>query len=159
MATGAFAGLTLRHDRAHLTRAILEAAALAIRHVAEPIVGAGVEIGEMRVCGGPARSETWNRIKADVTGFPVLVPAVKETALLGAAIIGAVGIGGHPDLETAIGQMVRIERRIDPLEANQAVYDEAYRKYVDLYPALRDALSGTEQSADALPSAARPTSA
>ena len=40
----------------------------------------------MRVCGGPARSETWNQIKADVTGFTVEVPAVLETAVVGAAI-------------------------------------------------------------------------
>ena len=37
----------------------------------------------MRVCGGPARSETWNQIKADVTGFTVEVPAVLETAVVG----------------------------------------------------------------------------
>ena len=68
-ARGAFAGLALGHGRGHLTRAILEASAFAIRHVAESIVAAGVEVGSMRVCGGPARSETWNQIKADVTGY------------------------------------------------------------------------------------------
>ena len=41
----------------------------------------------MRVCGGPARSETWNQIKADVTGFTVEVPAVLETAVAGSAIL------------------------------------------------------------------------
>jgi xylulokinase len=61
-ARGAFAGLGLGHGRAHLTRAILEASAFAIRHVAEPILAAGVEVDSMRVCGGPARCETWNLI-------------------------------------------------------------------------------------------------
>jgi xylulokinase len=52
-ARGAFAGLALGHGRAHLTRAILEASAFAIRHVAESILAAGAEV-RMRVCGGPA---------------------------------------------------------------------------------------------------------
>ena len=82
-ARGAFVGLTLGHGRGHLARAILEASAFAIRHVAEPILAAGVEVDAMRVCGGPARSETWNQIKADVTGFAVEVPAVLETAVVG----------------------------------------------------------------------------
>ena len=97
-ARGAFVGLTLGHGRAHLTRAILEASAFAIRHVAEAILAAGAEVRSMRVCGGPARSETWNQIKADVTGFPVDVPAVLETAVAGAAILGATGVGAWPDL-------------------------------------------------------------
>src|SRR5206468_12322520 len=101
-ATGAFVGLTLAHGRGHLVRAILEASALAIRHVAEPMLAAGVAVTAMRACGGPARSETWNQIKADVTGFPVLVPAVLETAVLGSGILGAVGIGVSPDMPTAI---------------------------------------------------------
>ena len=102
-ATGAFVGLTLAHGRGHLVRAILEASALAIRHVATPMLEAGVTVTAMRACGGPARSETWNQIKADVTGFEVLVPAVLETAVLGSTILGRGRdrrvpgrAGGHP---------------------------------------------------------------
>ena len=87
-ARGVLAGLTLGHGRAHIARAIVEASALAIRHVAAPMLAAGVRVTEMRVCGGPARSPFWNGVKADVTGFPVAVPAVLETAVLGAAILG-----------------------------------------------------------------------
>ena len=61
------------------------------------MLAAGVRVTEMRVCGGPARSDVWNQIKADVTGFSVAVPAVLETAVLGSAILGAVAIGAHPD--------------------------------------------------------------
>ena len=50
----------------------------------------------MRVCGGPARSEAWNQVKADITGFTVEVPAVLETAVVGSAILGAVAIGADP---------------------------------------------------------------
>jgi xylulokinase len=135
-ASGAFVGLTVRHGRGHLVRAVVEAAALAIRHIAEPILAAGVDVRSMRVCGGPARSELWNRIKADVTGFPILVPAVKETAVLGAAILGAVGVEAHADLERAIRAMVRTEQRLEPDPAARATYDASYEAYTALYPAL-----------------------
>jgi xylulokinase len=143
-ATGAFVGLTLTHGRAHLTRAILEASALAIRHVAEPMLAAGVTVSAMRVCGGPARSETWNQIKADVTGFPVLVPAVLETAVLGSAMLGAVGIGASADVPTAVRSMTRIERRLEPRAEHRATYDRAFEVYRGLYPALRPFREGAQ---------------
>jgi len=141
LATGAFVGLRLGHGRGHLTRAILEASALAIRHVAEPMLAAGVNVSAMRACGGPARSETWNQIKADATGFPVLVPAVLETAVLGSAILGAVAIGASPDVRTALRSMTRIERRLEPRPETRATYDRAYTIYKGLYPALRPLLA------------------
>ena len=141
-ATGAFVGLTLGHGRGHMTRAILEASALAIRHVAEPMLGAGVRVTAMRACGGPARSETWNQIKADITGFPVLVPAVLETAVLGSAILGAVAIGASPDVRTGVRSMTRIERRLEPRPETRDVYDRAYAVYAGLYPVLRPLLEG-----------------
>ena len=139
-ARGAFVGLTLQHGRAHLTRAVLEAAALAIRHVAAPILDAGVSVSAMRACGGPAHSETWNQIKADVTGFPVEVPRVLETGLIGAAIVAAVGVGIQPDLPTAIGAMTAIDHRLEPDPERHAVYDRVYQAYVGLYPAIAPVL-------------------
>lgn len=135
-ATGVLAGLTLAHDRAHITRAILEASALAIRHVAAAMLEAGVTVTAMRVCGGPARSDPWNRIKADVTGFHVLVPRVLETAVLGSAILGAVGVGAHRDLPTAITAMTAIDHEIEPDRSTAEVYDRAFAAYVALYPAV-----------------------
>jgi xylulokinase len=135
-ATGVLAGLTLAHGRGHIARAIMEASALALRHVATPMLAAGVTVTAMRACGGPARSEAWNQIKADVTGFRVLVPAVLETAVLGSAMLGAVGVGAQPDLRTAIGAMTRIERELEPRPAIAAVYERTYAAYTALYPAV-----------------------
>jgi len=139
-ATGVLAGLTLAHGRGHITRAILEASALAIRHVSTPMLAAGVTVTAMRVCGGPARSDTWNQIKADVTGFRVLVPAVLETAVLGSAILGAVCVGVHPDLPAAIRAMTRIERELEPRPEYGATYARVYEAYTALYPAVAPVL-------------------
>lgn len=135
-ATGLFAGLTLTHRRGHLARAIVEASALAIRHVAAPMLAAGVTVTAMRACGGPARSAFWNQVKADVTGFPVLVPAVLETAVLGSAMLGAVAVGACPDIRTAIGRMTRIDRRLEPRAELAATYDRLYAAYTGLHPAV-----------------------
>jgi xylulokinase len=134
-ARGVLAGLTLGHTRGHVARAIVEASALAIRHVAAPMLEAGVRISEMRVCGGPARSTFWNQVKADVTGFRVAVPGVLETAVLGSAILAAVGIGAHPDVPSAIRGMTRIVQRIEPRSDHRARYDTLFDAYRALYPA------------------------
>lgn len=141
-ARGVFAGLTLRHTRGHMVRAILEAAAFAIRHVSAPMLAAGLPVTAMRACGGPARADGWNQIKADVTGFRVEVPRVRETAAVGAAIIAAVGIGAHPDLPSAIRAMTAIDRQFEPDPARRAVYDRAFEAYLALHPAISPIIRG-----------------
>jgi xylulokinase len=135
-ARGAFVGLTLRHGRAHLARAIIEAAAFAIRHVATPILDAGLPVTAMRACGGPAQDDGWNQVKADVTGFVVEVPRVLETTTMGAAIVAAVGTEAYPDVPAAIRAMTAIDRRFEPDPERARIYDRAFDAYVELYPAL-----------------------
>jgi len=139
-ARGVLAGLTLAHGRAHVTRAVLEAAAFSIRHVAAPMLAGGVRVGTMRVCGGPAHSDTWNRIKADVTGFEVGVPSVLETTVVGAAIVAAVGVGLQPEVPAAIRAMTSLDRTLAPDASTRDAYDAAYRRHVELWPALAPVL-------------------
>lgn len=144
-ARGVLAGLTLAHTRGHIARAILEASALAIRHVAAPMLEAGVRVIEMRVCGGPARSAFWNQVKADITGFRVAVPAVLETAVLGSAILAAVGVGAQRDLPAAIRAMTSIEQRLEPRRELAATYDRLFDAYRALYPATAPILRAMDE--------------
>jgi len=139
-ARGAFVGLTLAHDRSHLARAVLEAAAYALRHVAEPLVAAGAPLRELRLAGRPTHGDTWARIKADVLGVPVAIPVIESTAVLGAAILAAAGAGLHPDLETAVAAMTAVDRRIEPDRSVRDVYDARFAVYRSLYPALAPAM-------------------
>ena len=145
-ARGAFVGLALGHGRAHLTRAILEASAFAIRHVAEGIVAAGAEVRSMRVCGGPARSDLWNQIKADVTAFTVEVPAVLETAVEGAAILAATAVGAWPDVPAGIRGMTRVARQLAPNPATRPRYDATYVAYRRLHPAIAPIVRDLERA-------------
>ncbi|MFN8622682.1 MAG: FGGY-family carbohydrate kinase [Chloroflexota bacterium] len=134
-ARGVFAGLTLAHGRGHLARAMLEGAAFALRHVAEPIIDAGIEVRAMVVSGGTAATRLWSQVKADITGFPLAIPEVPETATLGAAVLAVLGLGAYPDAPAAMHAMVRIAERLEPRPALQARYDALYGVYRELYPA------------------------
>ena len=139
-ARGAFVGLSLGHGRADLARAVLEAAAFSLRHVAEPLVEAGATLRELRLAGRPSHDDTWARIKADVLGVPVAIPTIESTAVLGAAILAAAGSGLHADLEAAVTAMTVIDRRIEPDPSVRAVYDARFAVYRSLYPALAPAM-------------------
>jgi len=136
-ARGAFVGLTLAHGRAHLFRAVLEGAAFAMRHVAEPLAEAGAPVLDLRLAGRPSPGDLWARIKADVLGVPAGIPLVGETAVLGAAIIAAAGVGAMQSLEAGVASMTAISRRLEPDPATRATFDEAFGVYRSLYPALR----------------------
>jgi sugar (pentulose or hexulose) kinase len=136
-ARGVLFGLTLAHGHAHLARAVLEGAAFAMRHVAEPLAAAGAPIRELHLAGRSAPGDVWARIKADVLGVPVAIPIVGETAVLGAAILAAAGVGAVEGLEAGIGAMTAVARRVAPDPVAHARYDEAFELYRSLYPALR----------------------
>lgn len=137
-ARAAYVGLTLRHTRAHLARAALEGVAFAFRQViAETIAPLGVQVREVRIVGGAARSPLWSQIQADVLERPVLVPQVTEGAVLGAAMVAGTGVGCFADLASAAEQMVRVAQRCEPDPGRQALYTRLYESYVELYPALR----------------------
>jgi xylulokinase len=137
-ARGVFFGLTLHHGKPHLTRAILEAIAYMIRSDVETLRGLGIHFDEVRVLGGGSKSALWNQIKADVLNLPVAVPANRDAALLGTAIIASVGVGLQPDFATAVKAMTRMEGRIRPDPANIEVYAEGYRRYRQLFSQVKD---------------------
>jgi xylulokinase len=140
-AKAVFFGATLRHRRAHFIRAILESVAFMLRRnldLVEELNGpAGFTgIREILSTGGGARSPLWLQIKADVLQKPVTRLENEETALLGAAVLGAVATGVYGTPEQAVRQMVRTGHTFLPDPRHAAVYDQVYQKYVDLYARL-----------------------
>ena len=127
----AFTGLSQRHGRAVLARAMLEAAAFAIRAQLELLASAGAPVTELRVSGGDTRLATWNRIKAEVTGLPVR-PIPGDAAALGVAMLAGIGAGVYRDAGEAIARCVRIDSPIEPAPGTHAAYEEPYRAYRDL---------------------------
>jgi xylulokinase len=137
-ARGVFYGLTLAHTRDHMTRAILEGSAFALRDILEAMRAAGLDVRRLTIVGGGAKGPLWRQIKADVTGLPVRVPESVETTATGAAILAAVGAGVHESVSSAVEAFVRFRPDVhEPDPGTRDVYEEAYARYRDVYFALR----------------------
>ena len=136
-ARGAFIGVSLRHDRGALVRAVLEGVAFGLRDSLELLRKLGVEPRAGRVSGGGARSDLWLRIVASVLGVPLERAAADEGAAYGAALLGGVAAGVFADVHEAVAACVRVRGRIEPEPAWADMYAGGYQRYRALYPALR----------------------
>jgi sugar (pentulose or hexulose) kinase len=138
-AKGAVIGWGDVHTRAHLYRAILEGLAYALREGMERTEKrTKVPVTEVRVSGGGSQSPAAIALTADIFGLPASRPHTHETSGLGAAIDAAVGLGLHPDFETAVRAMTRVAETRDPDPANHRLYEDLYRSvYLRLYDRLK----------------------
>jgi xylulokinase len=130
---GAFAGLSLRHDRGALVRAVLEGVAFGLRDSLD-LVAADAGLG--RVSGGGARSDDWLRIVASVLELPLERTVADEGAAFGAALLGGVAATVWPGIEAAVAATVVPAGRIDPVDAWVEPYRELREGFRALYPAL-----------------------
>ncbi len=136
-ARGAFVGLTARHDRGALTRAVLEGVAFGLRDSLDLVRGVGGVPGVARVSGGGARSDLWLRILASVLELPLERVAVDEGAAFGAALLGGVAAGVWPTPTDAVAACVSVHSTVEPDPRWAEVYRERRGQFKALYPALR----------------------
>jgi sugar (pentulose or hexulose) kinase len=138
-AKGAVIGFGDVHTRAHLYRAILEGLAYALREGKERTERRSrVPITELRVAGGGSQSDAALQLTADVFGLPTARPHTYEASGLGAAIDAAVGLGLHPDFDTAVREMTRVGRVFEPGLRAHEIYDGLYhRVYKQMYHRLK----------------------
>jgi xylulokinase len=137
-ARGSFTGLSLRHDRGALVRAVLEGVAYGLRDSLDLVRELGVEPERGRVSGGGARSELWLRIVASVLELPLERVEVEEGAAYGAALLGGVAGGVWTDAAEAVRACVRTRGEVEPDPRWVEAYAERRSVFRALYPALRD---------------------
>ena len=107
LARGAFIGLTLSHDRRHMTRAVLEGVAYGLRDGLELMLAAGTPLPtQIRASGGGLVSPVWRQILADVLDAEIAAPSTSEGAAYGAAVLAAVGVGWYSSVDEACDAMV-----------------------------------------------------
>lgn len=136
LARGAFIGLTVRHNRNHLTRAVLEGVAYGLRDSFELMKTAGLpEIKQVRISGGGAKSPFWRQILADVFQAELVTVNTAEGAAFGAALLAATGDGIFASVSEACQAVVNITSTTSP-GTQSPLYQERYPLYGDLYPAL-----------------------
>jgi len=138
LARGAFVGLTVRHTRPHLTRAVLEGVAFGLRDSFELIKSAGLaEIRQVRASGGGAKSALWLSILADVLGVELVTVNTTEGAAYAAALLAAVGAGVWADVASACRESIHVTGVTAPRPDEVGRYERHYAIYRDLYPALK----------------------
>ena len=135
LARGALVGLTLRHGRPQIVRAVLEGTAFHLRRLlaartAEHWPEGGSPTGGV-ACGGAARSELWMQLLVDVTRLSLRVPVVVEAGVLGAAMLGGAA-AGLLSIDTAPARMVRFARAHEPAPRAAVEYDHLYARYCQL---------------------------
>jgi len=136
-ARGGWIGLTAKHSRADLIRALLEGVAYSQKDGLDIIAALGVNAASVRASGGGARSGLWRRILADVFEKPVVTMTSEEGSALGAAILAMVATGEYPTVEEACRAIVRESDVIEPRAEAAKVYAAGHAVYRSLYPALK----------------------
>lgn len=137
-ARGVFFGLTLKHRKNEMVRAVMEGVTFGMRDSFEIIREMGIPVREVRAIGGGARSSLWRKIQAAVYQVPLYGVEVDEGPAFGAALLASVGTGKFSSVEEACKKAVHTTYCEEPDPELSNIYEKLYSIYRDLYPALRD---------------------
>ncbi|MCH2162934.1 MAG: hypothetical protein MK085_13830 [Phycisphaerales bacterium] len=141
-ARGCWIGLTGRHDRGHMMRAVMEGVTHGLRECLDLIRGTGIQPDSTRLSGGGARSTLWQQLCADLFNTPIAITNSTEGTAYGAALLAAVGAQAFDSVESACRTAVREVERIQAGHDAQAL-EAAHPVYSALYPALRESFKAS----------------
>jgi ribulose kinase len=138
LARGVISGLSLAHGVGHMFRAMIEGICYGTEDIFRTMRAHDFEPRINVVSGGPAKSELWMQLHADVSNVPIGFTKVSEGPVLGSAMLGAIAAGIYPDIPTAGREMVQTERVLEPNEARHEEYKFWVDRYIETYPAIKD---------------------
>jgi xylulokinase len=150
-AKGLFCGLTLRHEKRHLIRAVMEGVAYGLRDSFELIDGMGVEITQVRASGGGARSRVWVQIQADIARRAHSYINVDEGPAFGVALLAGVGTGVWSSVPEACRAAIRVVETLEPDPENRELYNRGYEVYRSLYGKLEGTFDELAQLVEMAP--------
>ena len=136
-ARGAFLGMTMDTTRPDLVQAVLEGVAFAIRDSFEVARSLGLDIPSSKLCGGGSKSPLWRTIFANVLGIPLELPKTEQGPGYGGAMLAMVGCGRFESVRAAADALVEVAAVVEPEADLTARYEERYRQYRTIYPALK----------------------
>ena len=136
-ARGAFIGMTMDNTREDLTQAVLEGVAFAIRDSLEVARSLGIDIQKSRICGGGAKSPLWRKIFANVCNIEIESIAAEEGPGYGGAMLAMVACGEYPDVKSIADKFVSVKQTEKPDPELAARYEDRYRRFREIYPAVK----------------------
>lgn len=134
---GAFVGLSPQTTRLHMSLAVLEGVAFALRNCLELARSCGIAVRASSVCGGGARSALWQKIIANVLNVELSTLKTEQGPAYGAAMLAMVACGEYADVASAAAAIVSKRPSVAPEKGLAAAYNESYKKFRALYPALK----------------------
>ena len=137
-AKAAFVGMRMDTTRGEMLQAVFEGVAFGLRDSLEVARKSGLDIRKTRICGGGAKSPLWRKIIANVMNLTVETLETEEGPAMGGALLAAVGCGIFPNVEAAADAVVKITSTEEPDPELVALYEERYRTFRRIYPALKD---------------------
>ncbi|MGC8795091.1 MAG: xylulokinase, partial [Bryobacteraceae bacterium] len=137
-ARGGWIGLTAKHTRADLIRALLEGVSYSQKDCLDLIEQLGVRVSSVRLSGGGARSAFWRQLLADVFARRVVVLETQEGSAYGAALLALVGTGVYESVPEVCRVAIREVESLEPRPDEAAFYAHGHAVYRALYPALKD---------------------
>lgn len=137
-AKGIFFGITAKHTRREFIRAVMEGVVFSLKNCLDILHEMGIEVKEVRVSGGGAKSKLWRQMQADIFEMDVWTLNSKEGPAFGAAILAAVGAGEYQKVEEACDAMIQKVDSCRPNEKLFEIYRKTYKLYNSIYPRVKD---------------------
>ncbi|WP_105494987.1 L-xylulokinase [Escherichia coli] len=135
--TSGFYGMQAIHTRAHLLQAVYEGVVFSHMTHLNRMRERFIDVHTLRVTGGPAHSDVWMQMLADVSGLRIELPQVEETGCFGAALAARVGTGVYRDFSEAQRDLRHPVRTLQPDMAAHQLYQQKYQRYQHLIAALQ----------------------
>jgi len=136
-ARGCFVGLTLKHTRGHMVRAIMEGVTYAMRDSLAIIQEMGVPVRQVRASGGGSKSALWRQIQADLFGKKVVTINTEQGPAFGVALLAAVGDGAFKNIQQACAATIRESSQTPTDRTVRKIYDRGFPVYQQLYRSLK----------------------
>lgn len=134
MAKGMFGGLTSKHGRFHMARAVMEGVTYSLKDCMNVIMEMGISCTKVIAAGGGANSPLWLQIQADILERDIYKSMNSEQACYGAAITAGMGIGIYSSFEEASGKMIKLDDKVyTPIAENVKIYREYYEIFREFY--------------------------
>lgn len=145
LARGCFVGLTAKHTRGHMARAVMEGVAMSLRESLEIMKSLDVPVREMRLSGGGAKSQLWKQIFADVMNESSCTINAEQGPAYGVALLAAVGSGQYSNIQEACKATIKVVAKTPPKRADVRKYDQLFPVYQSVYSQLKDTFAALSE--------------
>ena len=147
-ARGAFFGLSAIHTKKDMLRAVMEGVSYSLQNCLGVFGEMGITANDMLACGGGGSSPFWRKMLADLYGCPVKTVSSKEGPALGVALLAGVGAGIYGSVQEACSAVIRVDKEVQPEQANHLRYQKVYQLYRQLYPSLKEQFENLSRLSD-----------